>query len=657
VKNCNFIPVLTILYEIKREHSITNCVRHDFLKISKDEALAATYNFLRFCSICGIEKYETINTLRDSLLLWDEKRSRLEENQELKELKRALIITQQEKIILASSLEEYSEREKQLEFLDLEINKLNKELLSYKERVDVKDNRIDTLRKELFELKEERKDLKKKLDEYENINAYIENLNRFTSYTRTRRDFERSVTKLTTEQQLVVNSWKSKSILFVKGGAGTGKTLVLIEVLKRILKELDGNVTSSIKKPPLFLTYTRTLAKYDQYLSEIMIPDTDIGIISTIDSFYLKLLKIIDPNNYVDYRKFGELCKEYAVLDFISPEELEVEIEGFIFANDISMEEYIDKRIPRKGMRNPLSIKQRTLIWGIRDTLVNKMDELKCYSRNYSRKIILENIESFSEEIKYTTLGTVLIDETQDLTVVELKILKKLATGGILMAGDSDQTIYGVSSPYKRAGISIVGRTKNLHTNFRNTCSIHDFADKFRKSGVAGTWDNSTLSKAFREGPTPELHTGDTEKDLVMDLLSKINLYIDKIGYDPENLCIIAPRNTDIDLFKNLLDIIGFTGVNVKEAQFNFNSTGCVRLSTMHSSKGLDFPVVLLYLNSLPYSAPYDSSAAEKLNRNLIYVAMTRAMDNLDIFIKKNPEELIFQDLIKVYEEYLKEQN
>jgi superfamily I DNA/RNA helicase len=72
-------------------------------------------------------------------------------------------------------------------------------------------------------------------------------------------------------------------------------------------------------------------------------------------------------------------------------------------------------------------------------------------------------------------------------------------------------------------------------------------------------------------------------------------------------------------------------------------------VSTLHSSKGLDFPVVLLYLPSLPSAADYDEKSADSLARNLIYVAMTRAMDNLNVFVLEEARERAVQELVEVF--------
>jgi len=69
-------------------------------------------------------------------------------------------------------------------------------------------------------------------------------------------------------------------------------------------------------------------------------------------------------------------------------------------------------------------------------------------------------------------------------------------------------------------------------------------------------------------------------------------------------------------------------------------------VTTLHSSKGLDFPVVLLYLPSLPTAGEFDEKSADSLARNLIYVAMTRAMDNLNVFVMEEAKERALTELV-----------
>ena len=65
---------------------------------------------------------------------------------------------------------------------------------------------------------------------------YLETVGSLTSYTRTRLDFERDITRLTPEQQDVLDSISLTNDFLIKGGAGTGKTLVLIKALEKAVR-------------------------------------------------------------------------------------------------------------------------------------------------------------------------------------------------------------------------------------------------------------------------------------------------------------------------------------------------------------------------------------------------------------------------------------
>jgi superfamily I DNA/RNA helicase len=224
---------------------------------------------------------------------------------------------------------------------------------------------------------------------------------------------------------------------------------------------------------------------------------------------------------------------------------------------------------------------------------------------------------------------------------------------GLALAGDDGQSIYGVSSPYRRAGVDIAGRTRVLHASFRNTIAIQEVAEAYRALMRS---EEGARTVAFREGPAPELYTAATRGELALLLLRKAALFIEELGYDPENLTVLAPTRTDLATIADMLGHAGFRHANIRDEEFSFKQEGTIRLSTLHSSKGLDFPVVLLYLPMLPPRPDYDEEAASELARNLIYVAMTRAMDNLNVFTlegaHEGQREEPLQDLIRVLREY-----
>ena len=129
-----------------------------------------------------------------------------------------------------------------------------------------------------------------------------------------------------------------------------------------------------------------------------------------------------------------------------------------IFGNVVTRREYVEEMLPRKGMRQPLTAGQREAVWRIRDAMAQAMDHDGVLSKNYSRIKLIEFLESHPDDTRLKDLDFAFVDESQDLSAADLKALKLMTRRGLVMAGDTGQSIYGISSPYKRAGVDITGQ-------------------------------------------------------------------------------------------------------------------------------------------------------------------------------------------------------
>ena len=94
----------------------------------------------------------------------------------------------------------------------------------------------------------------------------------------------------------------------------------------------------------------------------------------------------------------------------------------------------------------------------------------------------------------------------------------------------------------------------------------------------------------------------------------------------------------------------------VNSDEFSFAKKSVVRLATPQSCKGLDFPVVLYYLDHRAHFLNvYDEETADKMNRNMIYTAITRGSELLHIFMLKDSNSGPVDDLRKILKELMKE--
>ncbi len=634
----DFIDGLSCLARLGKQHFFTNEVRHAFETLDTQEAASATHLFVTFCTLIGLGDYPEVRKLAESLDGWRVRASVIEQAGVLKSMQQELKGLQAKNRELLEQKEAYEKAQGELRELQLRIAHSEIELEAERKRSGHREERIDELRHERQALRTQLERLSQRLGKFGDLERYLHYLGRFTIYTRTRMEFEQSISELTPEQEQAISAVSMKKDFLIKGGAGTGKSLVLIEALRRSLEQQELDFDSGYV---VFVTFTRTLARYNEYIAAIKRMRLPVKMIRTVDSFFLRLMKAIDESYGFDYEAVERYSGETDPLSFLTSEELASELENFLFANAVTREEYLEERIVRRGMRKRLGREQRASIWEKREELVALMEGAKKFSKNYSRIKLLAHLRAHPEDMSLRTISHVFLDEVQDLVPVDLMVMREVTRRSMIMAGDTDQSLYTGQSPFGRAGINITGTTRILRTNFRNSCQIHDAAEAFRTLSPEGTWDTTNEPFAFREGPPPELYLADAEEELLELLMRKVGVFIEDLGYEPENVGILVPRNVEVENVGNALSAAGRQWANVTDKGFGFAEQGSIRLCTLHSSKGLDFPVVLLYLPYLHRRELFDEERTEKLMRNLVYVGLTRAMDCLNVFVRPQDDPIL----------------
>jgi len=648
-KNFDRYLDLSVLGDLNRKQRLANQIRHSFVEVDKEEARAATSRLVQFLRLSGYSDLRELEELKKSLRLWDERANRWEEMQELKRVSFQLLITARRNKDLSRKIEELERETVRREELSLKIDGIEKEIgektwkgKSYGEEIKRLENQRRELQVQLNRSSE-------RIKELEEAQRYLENLNRMTSYTQTRRDYEKEIVRLTNEQKRVLDNISLGSDFLIKGGAGTGKTLVLLKALekarvnqKQELKYVD------LPKDLVLLTYTNTLVKYDRYIASIMSKDEQEALIQTADQVINKRF-MEEGLGTVDYYLVKRLCNVFNTCDFFTNEELASEIEDFIFANNVTEEEYIEEVIPRYRRIERLNKRQREEVWWVVEKLIDEMHQKRRYSKNYARILLLKHLVS-KEKRDLTRYEYVFVDEVQDLTSVDIAVLKAMASRALIMTGDSDQAIYRNVFPLKRSGVDVQGKSRILRTNFRNTIEIHRLAQCYRKANVKIGYDEGTEPEAFRVGPIPELFSADSESFLYELVVRRVRLFIKHLFYEPENIAVLVPDQNSIKRMREELSLNGIVAYDIRNNDFSFRERGIVRLSTLHSAKGLDFPVVMLFLPYLPYIGEgNDKLGNDQLYRNLIYVSITRAMDHINVFVMEGNNNPPVQDLVKCF--------
>jgi len=650
-KNGGYVQGIAPMNAMIQLHYVTNGVRHRFAALSRRDAEVATEQLVRFCNLANIGSPEKLGNIQRYLAFWDERKpaaALIEENKRLVALRGddAHAIRK-----LTDRLEEKTKIEMQAAGFEQVIRDKDGKIEELRRMVGAKDSKVDAVRKERAEAEEALREAKRLLEGYKKEGEYVELVRGMTAYTRTRADYEQRITRLTAEQKKVLERISLNEDFLIKGSAGTGKTLVLLKAIEKAKSGVSGQDNLGIPEiqgTVVLVTYTNTLVKYDQYVASLLSGLPGGSRVSTADSFLLERLRDIDGSIGIDYYLAEELAKQFPVAG-LSSKDMAFEIEGFIWGNDISYQEYVVEGIDRRGMKRPLQKEQRQAIWKVAEAMEQSMEARKLYSRNRAALLLARTVaDGKGPNLKKTDF--VFIDEAQDLPAAVLKALKACAIRSVILAGDADQSIYQPGFSFRRANLDIQGRTRILHTNFRNTVQLHEIAERYRLTCDGGDAENTP--EAFREGPMPELFEGVDLEDMLSLLIKRIALFLNTLEYSSENLCVVVPRDEDVQIVSARLSDEGLSVVDIRERGFDFQEQGSIRVTTMHSAKGLDFPVVLLFLPSFHVlSNTLDVVASERMSRNLIYVAMTRAMDHLNVFLKEGTENPALTDLAKCFEE------
>ncbi|WP_066300228.1 3'-5' exonuclease [Bacillus sp. FJAT-29937] len=242
----------------------------------------------------------------------------------------------------------------------------------------------------------------------------------------------------------------------------------------------------------------------------------------------------------------------------------------------------------------------------------------------------------------------ILIDEGQDFQGDWFGLVSQLLnpdTKSLLLVEDRAQTIYKRKRSYVQdTGLSFQGRSKVLSINYRNTAQIVKFAWDFYQKHSA--LKNKVVSKEYegeviapqstrRKGVEPAIVKTDSffkEAKIVVRQIQKLHEQY-KVPFS-EMLILYRVKKTYqmnyIDVLKRALDQEGiryYWLTENSETKRRFErEEDSVKISTIDSSKGLDFQAVFIVnIDNMPFALEDD----KEREASLLYIGMTRAKEYL----------------------------
>ncbi|MCZ7424145.1 AAA family ATPase [Micromonospora sp. WMMA1949] len=234
----------------------------------------------------------------------------------------------------------------------------------------------------------------------------------------------------------------------------------------------------------------------------------------------------------------------------------------------------------------------------------------------------------------------VLVDEGQDLSPTHWQMLRALVAEGeddLFIAEDSHQRIYGSRTVLGRYGIKIVGRSQRLSLNYRTTAQNLRYAMTVLDGGhYVDLEEHAEITgyRSARSGPVPAVETLDSLASELDRIADRIRSWRDA-GATPETIAVLVHDKFQRERVVNALNE---RGVPARAVDRDRPGEGRVLVMTMHRAKGMEFAKVILAdvgfqsvaertrLNELD---PIERHDVELRARSLVYVAATRARDEL----------------------------
>jgi superfamily I DNA/RNA helicase len=236
-----------------------------------------------------------------------------------------------------------------------------------------------------------------------------------------------------------------------------------------------------------------------------------------------------------------------------------------------------------------------------------------------------------------------LIDEGHDFQPEWFKLVVQMIdpeSNALLVLYDDAQSIYrgkggkgGMDFSFASVGIQAKGRTTILRMNYRNTLEVLSVARAFalellsaREAADDGVPIVAPQS-AGRRGAFPELLRCESD-------WHEWNCIVERIrdeqgqGRALNDMAVIYRSKSQAERIERALSEAGIaysSGTSAKGRGSLYGEEDAVKVVSMHSSKGLEFGLVLIPgLGEMPRKGEEEADEAR-----LLYVAMTRAIDRL----------------------------
>ncbi len=424
----------------------------------------------------------------------------------------------------------------------------------------------------------------------------------------------------------------------VSGSAGTGKTVVALHRAAGLARRDPGArlLLTTFNEPlaaALRVKLRRLLDGEDEVLERIVVEPLDTVALEIVGAIgELPQLASVDDihelvavaASEVEENRFSESFVESEWSDVVD----QWQIGGW--------EEY--RSVQRLGRKTGLGEPQRKELWAMFEHVAAGLDERGLVTMPQ----LYGTATGVVEDGSAGGFDFVVVDEAQDISVPQLRLLAAMAGGrpdGLFFAGDLGQRIFQTPFSWKSLGVDIRGRSKTLRVNYRTSHEIRRCADRLLPpalSDVDGISESRGGTVSVFAGALPSIELVDSaaaEETLTAQWIKGL---IDG-GLEPGEIGTFVRSSDEIPRARAAVEAAGAKALLLDGT--NDAGSGAVAVGIMELAKGLEFRAVAVIAcdegvvpsqSRIEEIGDYaDLEDVWETERQLLYVACTRARDHL----------------------------
>jgi len=410
----------------------------------------------------------------------------------------------------------------------------------------------------------------------------------------------------------------------VTGPAGTGKTVVVLHRVKTLVERYPG-------EPILLTTFNRFLAAYlrrglETLLGEVPAQVTVENLHSLAHRWHnehIGPVQIATEEEYVPWLEEAAQGLGYERAFLLSEFAL-VDAWGLY-----TWESY--RGFPRTGQGVPLSARERLRLFQAFQKVWQRLEA----EGKQTFGGLLHRLQEKGEAGELPRFRAVVVDEAQDLGPAELMWIKTLAheaPDNLFFALDAAQRIYKNPLSWQALGLEIRGRSIRLKVNYRTTREIARVAESVLPQQVEEEM-RDVLS--LLKGPAPEIRGFKDQEACALEAVRWVRWLLDQ-GLRPSEIAVLARSKR---LASDLAGVLEEEGLPTAPLSDKEESGEGILYGSVHGAKGREFKAVVVFganRNLFPLerlvreaSSERDREAAVDKERNLLYVALSRARERV----------------------------